>query len=219
MSALADSLKESKKIILLAFGLLAVSVFGLILTKQGMNSTNIAPIQQRKTYTQAEKVLLQGINYGAIIKTNLGNIELDLFEEDAPIAVNNFLFLAKERFYDNLTFHRVVKGFVIQGGDPEGDGTGDPGYKFQDETSSRQYKKYTLGMANSGPNTNGSQFFITTGTISEENLSALNNGVYTIFGEVTNGFPIVDSIERVAVDANDKPQNAVIIESIQILEN
>ncbi len=222
MSTLGDSLKESKKIILLAFGLLAVSVFGLILTKNGMNnSTNTSPqtFQARKTYSKPEQVLLQGVNYGAIIRTNLGNIELDLFEKDAPIAVNSFLFLAKERFFDNLIFHRVVKGFVIQGGDPIGNGTGGPGYSFQDEVSSRKYGKYTLGMANSGANTNGSQFFITSGNISEGNLSALNGGVYTIFGEVTKGFEVVDSIERVAVDANDKPQNSVVIESIQIIEN
>jgi cyclophilin family peptidyl-prolyl cis-trans isomerase len=159
----------------------------------------------------------EGVDYGAVIKTSVGDIEVDLFEDETPITVNSFLFLSKERFYDDLIFHRVIKDFVIQGGDPKGDGTGGPGYQIVDEITERTYEPYTLGMANSGPNTNGSQFFITTGDIPDQSLEALD-GNYTIFGKVTSGFAVVDAIERVKTDVNDKPVNSVVIESIQIVE-
>jgi cyclophilin family peptidyl-prolyl cis-trans isomerase len=220
MSAASDALKENKKILLLAFGLLAVSVIGLILTDKGITMPEESIVQNNssKTYSQPENVLEEGINYGAVIKTSMGDIEVDLFENETPITVNSFLFLTKEKFYDGLTFHRIVKDFVIQGGDPDGTGRGGPGYQIPDEITERKYKTYTLGMANAGPNTNGSQFFITTGNIAAQSIEALN-GNYTIFGEVTKGFAIVDSIERVETDASDKPINPVVIDSIQIIEN
>ena len=133
--------------------------------------------------------------------------------------MNNFIFLAKENFFNGIIFHRVVKGFVIQGGDPTGTGTGGPGYTFQDEVNKRKYTKYSVGMANSGPNSNGSQFFIVTGTIQEGNLEALNSGQYTLFGEVKNGKDIVDAIEKVSVDSNDKPNNPVIIQSVEVIQS
>ena len=219
MSIASDAIKDNKKILLLAFGLLAVSVVGLILTKEGMvmPEDNFVQTPKTDTYSQPEQVLEQGVNYGAVIKTSAGDIEIDLFQDETPLTVNSFLFLSKERFFDNLIFHRVIQDFVIQGGDPRGDGTGGPGYQIPDEITSRKYAAYTLGMANSGPNTNGSQFFITTGNIQEQSLQALD-GNYTIFGKVTKGFAVVDSIERVQTDANDKPVNPVVIESIQIIE-
>lgn len=226
MSIASDAVNENKKILLLAFGLLAVAVVGLILTREGMvmpeenltqNQTQETP-QQAGTYSEPEQVLQEGVNYGAIIRTSAGDIEVDLFETEAPQTVNSFLFLSRERFFDNLIFHRVIQDFVIQGGDPRGDGTGGPGYQIPDEITQRTYEPYTLGMANSGPNTNGSQFFITTGNILEQSLQALD-GNYTIFGKVTTGFAVVDSIERVETDANDRPINPVVIESIQIVEN
>jgi cyclophilin family peptidyl-prolyl cis-trans isomerase len=220
MSVVGDSLKDNKKILLLAFGLLAVAILGLILTDKGITMPEESIVQNNssKTYSQPENVLEEGINYGAVIKTSMGDIEVDLFENETPITVNSFLFLTKEKFYDGLTFHRIVKDFVIQGGDPDGTGTGGPGYQIPDEITERKYKAYTLGMANAGPNTNGSQFFITTGNIAAQSIEALN-GNYTIFGEVTKGFAIVDSIERVETDASDKPINPVVIDSIQIIEN
>jgi cyclophilin family peptidyl-prolyl cis-trans isomerase len=219
MSVAGDAIKDNKKILLLAFGLLAVSVVGLILTREGMvmPEDNFAQTSKTTTYSQPEQVLEEDVDYGAVIKTSLGDIELDLFEDETPVTVNSFLFLTKERFHDNLIFHRVVKDFVIQAGDPRGDGTGGPGYQIEDEITERTYEPYTLGMANSGPNTNGSQFFITTGEIPDQNLKALD-GNYTIFGKVTSGFAVVDAIERVETDANDKPINPVVIESIQIVE-
>lgn len=220
MSAIGDSFKESKKILLLAFGLLIVAGVGLILTKNGMlMNNNIDTNKAETTYSKLENVLEEGVDYSAVIKTNLGNIEIDLFESETPITVNSFLFLAKNKFFDDLIFHRVVANFVIQGGDPTGTGRGGPGYSFEDEITGRKYKAYSVGMANSGKDTNGSQFFITSGNISQGNLQSLNTGGYTIFGEVKSGFAVVDSIERVEVDANGKPINDVSIESIQIIEN
>jgi cyclophilin family peptidyl-prolyl cis-trans isomerase len=220
MSVVGDSLKDNKKILLLAFGLLAVAILGLILTDKGITMPEESLVQNKtpKTYSQPQQVLQEGIDYGAVIKTSMGDIEVDLFENETPITVNSFLFLTKEKFYDGLTFHRVIKDFVIQGGDPDGTGKGGPGYQIPDEITERGYKAYTLGMANAGPNTNGSQFFITTGNIPVESIESLN-GNYTIFGEVTKGFAVVDSIERVETDATDKPINPVVIDSIQIIEN
>jgi len=206
--------------LLLSFGLLAVAILGLILTDKGITMPKENLVQNNntpKTYSQPEQVLEEDIDYGAVIKTSMGDIEVDLFENETPITVNSFLFLTKEKFYNGLTFHRIVKDFVIQGGDPDGVGTGGPGYQIPDEITDREYKAYTLGMANAGPNTNGSQFFITTGQIGQQSIEALNGG-YTIFGEVTKGFAVVDSIERVETDATDKPINPVIIESVQIIE-
>jgi cyclophilin family peptidyl-prolyl cis-trans isomerase len=219
MSIAGDAIKDNKKILLLAFGLLAVAVIGLILTREEMIMPEDSLVQTPKTntYSQPEEVMEEGVDYGAVIKTSVGDIEIDLFEDETPITVNSFLFLSKERFYDDLIFHRVIKDFVIQGGDPKGDGTGGPGYQIVDEITERTYEPYTLGMANSGPNTNGSQFFITTGDIPDQSLEALD-GKYTIFGKVTSGFAVVDAIERVKTDVNDKPVNSVVIESIQIVE-
>lgn len=218
MSAVKDSLKETGKPLLLSLGLLVVAGIGIILIKNGNINMN-TNTTTRKTYTQPQQVLQDGVNYTAKIKTNMGDIEIDLLEKETPIAVNNFIFLAKENFFNGIIFHRVVKGFVIQGGDPTGTGTGGPGYTFQDEVNKRKYTKYSVGMANSGPNSNGSQFFIVTGTIQEGNLDALNSGQYTLFGEVKNGKNIVDAIEKVSVDSNDKPNNPVIIQSVEIIQS
>lgn len=134
----------------------------------------------------------QNKEYQATIKTNFGDIVVQLLPKEAPLAVNNFVFLARQGFYNGVKFHRVVKGFVIQGGDPTGTGTGNPGYKFADEKVTRDYVAGTLAMANSGANTNGSQFFITLA-----NLNLPKN--YTIFGLVTSGFDIVQKIGNVPV--------------------
>ena len=216
MSIASDAIKDNKKVLFLAFGLLAVSAAGLFMTKTGISSP-ASDLLEPTIYGNAQQVLEEDTDYRAIIKTSLGNIEVDLYEEETPVTVNSFVFLAGKRFFDGLTFHRIVPGFVIQGGDPKGNGTGGPGYKFQDEITERNFSSYTLGMANSGANTNGSQFFITSSTISDENLAALN-GKYTIFGVVTKGFAVVDSIEKVEIGQDEKPINPVTIESIQILE-
>ena len=130
--------------------------------------------------------------YTATIKTNRGDIELDLFAAEAPKTVNNIVFLARDGYYDGLTFHRVIPGFMAQGGCPYGTGTGGPGYKFEDETQGNPHKHETgsLSMANSGPNTNGSQFFIC------HEPQPYLDGKHTVFGKVTNGMDVVLSLEQ-----------------------
>ena len=138
----------------------------------------------------------QGRQYIATIKTNFGDVGVDLFPQDAPLAVNNFVFLARQGFYDGVKFHRVVKGFVIQSGDPTATGAGGPGYRFADEKVTRDYIAGILAMANAGPNTNGSQFFITVA-----DLRGRLPKNYTIFGQVTSGFSVAQKIAEVSVSA------------------
>lgn len=127
-------------------------------------------------------------SYTATIETNKGTIKIDLFAGEAPLTVNNFVYLARDRFYDGLTFHRYEPGFVIQGGDPQGKGFGGPGYRFADEPVTRDYKAGSVAMANSGPNTNGSQFFICVAD--QPGLRKL----YNLFGQVTDGMDVVQAI-------------------------
>ena len=131
-------------------------------------------------------------NYKAEIATARGAIELELYPEHAPKTVNNFVFLARQGFYDGILFHRVISNFMVQGGDPTGSGSGDPGYKFEDELAGNplKHEKGVISMANSGPNTNGSQFFITHSP--QPHL----NGNHTVFGKVVTGQDVVDSIEQ-----------------------
>lgn len=149
------------------------------------------------------------------LETNYGNITFELYRNDAPKTVENFTTLADKGFYNGLIFHRVIKGFMIQGGDPNGNGTGGPGYKFNDElnpaTASYKagYQKGVVAMANSGPNTNGSQFFIMHADYPLPNS-------YTIFGKVTSGQDVVDKIANVKVGAGDKPVSPVIIKSVTL---
>jgi cyclophilin family peptidyl-prolyl cis-trans isomerase len=159
-----------------------------------------------------------GIDYKVILKTSVGDITIDLLEEETPVTVNSFLFLAQNHYYEDMIFHRVIKDFVIQTGDPTGTGTGGPGYYIDNEITDRKYTKYVVGMANAGADTNGSQFFITSGNIATSDAQYMN-GKYTIFGVVESGFAVVDSIEKVETDENDKPINDVILNSVQIIEN
>ncbi len=152
------------------------------------------------------------------IKTNLGDISFTTYDADAPLAVQNFINLAKKGFYTNVVFHRVIKGFMIQGGDPTGTGTGGPGYSFKDEldpnTGSYKegYKRGVVAMANAGPNTNGSQFFI---MLQDTPLPH----AYTIFGKVVSGQDVVDAIGNVKTDGNDRPLNPPVIEGVSVKEN
>jgi cyclophilin family peptidyl-prolyl cis-trans isomerase len=141
-------------------------------------------------YTQAEQVIQQGVDYRAIFCTDVGAIYIDLFEDRTPVTVNNMVFLAQNNFYNNTIFHRVLEGFMAQGGDPTGTGSGGPGYRFQDETFPDLMfdRPYLLAMANAGPGTNGSQFFITFVPTPHLNMA------HTIFGEVISGQQVVDSI-------------------------
>ena len=156
-------------------------------------------------------------NYSAVIETSLGSIEIELFTDIAPITVNNFVNLSNDGYYDNVIFHRVIKGFMIQGGDPSGTGHGEmgkyPGYEFQDELNNpMQYEKGIVAMANRGPNTNGSQFFIM-------HVDYPLPYDYTIFGKVSNGIDVVDAIANVQTGDMDKPVDDVVIYSVDIKEN
>lgn len=150
--------------------------------------------------------------YTAVLDTNHGEITLELDAGRSPLTVNNFVFLAREGFYDGVIFHRCIPGFVIQGGDPTGTGRGGPGYKFRDELDGPgSYSRGTVAMANSGPNTNGSQFFICVGD------AGLPHS-YTIFGQVTSGLDAVDSILAVPTDRSDRPEQDCVITSVTITE-
>ena len=152
-------------------------------------------------------------SYRVAMMTSCGEISLQLFDDKSPKTVNNFLFLVKEGFYDGLTFHRIIKGFMIQGGDPAGTGTGGPGYQFEDEVDNglKFDQVGLLAMANSGPNTNGSQFFITAGDASHL------NGKHTIFGKVIGGMDVVNTLNALPVEA-DKPTQTAYIETITIIQ-
>lgn len=150
--------------------------------------------------------------YLATIETNHGQIEIELDPGRSPNTVNNFVFLARDGFYDGVIFHRVISGFMIQGGDPTGTGRGGPGYRFRDELEgSGSYKRGTVAMANAGPHTNGSQFFIC-----HEDVGLPHS--YTIFGKVTSGLETVDSIAGSSKAANDRPHEDVVIHKVTITE-
>ena len=155
--------------------------------------------------------------YTAVIKTSMGDMSVEFFTEDAPMTVNNFINLSRDGYYDNVIFHRVISGFMIQGGDPSGTGHGEmgkyPGYKFEDELNNqRSYDKGILAMANAGPDTNGSQFFIM-------HVDYPLPYQYTIFGFVTEGLDVIDKIASVETGEGDKPINDVVIETIEVKEN
>jgi len=150
--------------------------------------------------------------YSAALDTTHGEIVIELDPARSPLAVNNFVFLARDGYYDGVVFHRVIENFMIQGGDPTGTGTGGPGYKFRDEIEGTgTYSRGTVAMANAGPNTNGSQFFICHADVGLPHS-------YTIFGRVTSGMDVVDSIATTATDRNDRPDEDAVINRVTISE-
>jgi len=220
----------AKKIVFLLIAVLLIGGFFLF----RIFAKNTSPeIEQRKeierltepegapkaTIAQEELPSMQidkNKTYIAILKTSEGNISIGLNAKETPITVNNFVVLAKRGFYNNTIFHRVVKGFMIQGGDPNGDGTGGPGYTFNDEPFEGEYTRGTVAMANAGPNTNGSQFFIM-----HQDYALPKN--YVIFGKVIEGMDVVDKIAEAPVEQSpsgemSKPLQPVQVESVQIIE-
>ncbi len=147
----------------------------------------------------------------AVIHTNHGPIEVEFFDDDAPKTVENFRKLAGEGFYEGVIFHRVIPDFMIQGGDPTGTGTGGPGYTFEDEFNDHKVERGALAMANAGPNTNGSQFFVVTTA-----AAPWLDGKHTVFGRVTGGMDAVDSIEKTETNAQDKPLSDAVIERVEL---
>lgn len=159
------------------------------------------------------QVIDQNKSYTAVFKTTMGDFKIKLFANETPMTVNNFVYLAQNKFYDGLIFHRVIKDFMIQGGDPVGNGTGGPGYRFNDEVSKQKIVKGSLAMANAGPNTNGSQFFIVTAP-----ATPWLDGKHTNFGIVTEGLDIVEKISLVKTGSADKPVEDVVIKSVEIIQ-
>ena len=147
----------------------------------------------------------------ATMQTNQGTIELQLFDDDAPKTVENFKKLAQDGFYDGVIFHRVIPDFMIQGGDPTGTGSGGPGYQFEDEFNDNKVERGALAMANAGPNTNGSQFFIVTA-----DACPWLDGKHTVFGKVTSGMDVVDAISNAETGPGDKPREEIRIESVTL---
>ena len=149
----------------------------------------------------------------ATLHTNQGTIAVELHDDDAPKTVENFRKLAGDGFYDGVIFHRVIPDFMIQGGDPTGTGMGGPGYTFEDEFNDHKVERGALAMANAGPNTNGSQFFVVTAE-----ATPWLDGKHTVFGRVTDGMDVVDAISQLETDANDKPREAVVIERVELAD-
>ena len=147
----------------------------------------------------------------ATMQTNQGTIEIDLFDDDAPKTVENFKKLANDGFYNGVIFHRVIPDFMIQGGDPTGTGSGGPGYQFEDEFNDNKIVRGALAMANAGPNTNGSQFFIVTA-----DAASWLDGKHTVFGKVTSGMDVADAISNVDTVGQDKPRDEVRIERLSV---
>jgi peptidyl-prolyl cis-trans isomerase B (cyclophilin B) len=147
----------------------------------------------------------------ATMSTNQGDIAFELFDEDAPQTVDNFRKLARDGFYDGLTFHRIIRDFMIQGGCPLGTGTGGPGYTFDDEINQHKVVRGALAMANAGPNTNGSQFFIVT-----TEAAPWLDGKHTVFGKVTAGMEVVDRLEALPTDSRDRPREDARIEKLEV---
>ena len=182
------------------------------------NTDKETEMNEDKVYTSVPEMNIDlNKKYTAVMKTNMGDISIEFFTNDAPLTVNNFINLSKDGYYNEVIFHRVINGFMIQGGDPSGTGHGEmgkyPGYKFEDELNNKQpYEKGILAMANAGPNTNGSQFFIM-------HVDYPLPYQYTIFGKVTDGLDIVDKIASVETAEGDRPVSDVVIESIEIKEN
>lgn len=161
---------------------------------------------------QPEMIIDLAKTYSATLHTNHGDIAIEFDAVRSPLTVNNFVFLARNGFYDGVIFHRVIKDFMIQGGDPTGTGMGGPGYKFRDELEgSGRYSRGTVAMANAGPNTNGSQFFICHADVGLPHS-------YNIFGQVTSGMDAVDAIATTPTGAQDRPHEECVIKSVSITE-
>lgn len=230
-------MKDNFLKILPIIGIVFVVILGIFLTKPKENNSQLkqvlnnqsnpsAPMQptnnSSNNFSEGNKmektqmslptqVIDPTKNYFANIETSMGKIKIKLYAKEAPLTVNNFVYLSQNKFYDDLIFHRVIKDFMIQGGDPVGNGTGGPGYRFGDENSGKPIVKGSLAMANAGPNTNGSQFFIVTAQ-----ATPWLDGKHTNFGEVVEGMDVVEKISIVKTGQNDKPIENIVIKKVEI---
>lgn len=179
------------------------------------NNKGESTMSDEKVYSSMPEMIIdQNKSYTAVIQTSMGDLTVEFFSDTAPVTVNNFVSLSNDGYYDNIIFHRVISGFMIQGGDPSGTGHGEygkfPGYTFEDELNNQQpYEKGILAMANAGPNTNGSQFFIM-------HVDYPLPYQYTIFGKVTDGLDVIDTIASVQTAEGDKPVEDVVILGVTV---
>lgn len=182
-------------------------------TPDGYDKTPPLSDTRKTSFRQAEQVLEEGKDYRAVVETNKGRMVLDLFQDEAPRTVNNFVFLARNHFYDGVVFHRVLDGFMAQTGDPTGSGRGGPGYKFPDEFDDELHHDYEgiLSMANAGPNTNGSQFFITF------TATPHLDGRHAVFGEVVEGLDVLDKLQRID-PMNPRGAQPDVMEQVYVVE-
>lgn len=200
--------------VLIILGVL-VGVYYAITSLKSEERKGSSPESGAVAAPEASALNKENMNHLITIKSNFGEIQFETYDNDAPKTAKNFIDLANKGFYNNLIFHRVIKDFMIQGGDPKGDGTGGPGYKFEDELDpntesyKQGYVKGVVAMANAGPNTNGSQFFIML-----KDTALPHN--YTIFGKVVKGQEVVDAIGNVQTGANDKPLKPVLMEKVSV---
>jgi cyclophilin family peptidyl-prolyl cis-trans isomerase len=203
--------------IFLLLGVIGLVIWILITPKTGVSTESLqnqviespSPMPSPKMqFEKAEQVIENNKVYTATLKTSVGNIVIEL-NKDTKETTNNFVFLAQKKFYDGVIFHRVISGFMIQGGDPTGTGMGGPGYKFADEPFKGEYKRGVVAMANAGPNTNGSQFFIM-------HADYPLPPSYVIFGKVSEGMDTVDKIAAGKTGPSDRPVNPVVIETVEI---
>lgn len=190
---------------------LAGMIFWKNYDKQSINQQTESPVMEKKQYTAAPEMQIDSAKqYQAVLKTEAGDITIQLNAAQTPVTVNNFVFLAREGFYNGTPFHRTLEGFMIQGGDPLGTGMGGPGYRFEDEPFEGEYTRGTIAMANAGPNTNGSQFFIM-----HQDYPLSPN--YVIFGQVTSGMEVVDAIATAPVVANGRGEKSTPVTPVRIL--
>jgi cyclophilin family peptidyl-prolyl cis-trans isomerase len=194
----------------------AIDDNNISLDKLATKSAESTDKTNKQTMEKPKMIIDQNKSYSAILTTSEGDITIQLNAKETPVTVNNFVYLAKANFYNGTIFHRVIKGFMIQGGDPQGTGSGGPGYTFSDEPFSGSYTRGTVAMANAGPNTNGSQFFIM-----HQDYQLPPN--YVIFGKVTDGMDVVDKIAEAPVTMGasgepSKPVNPVSVKSVKIIE-
>lgn len=213
--------------------IVVVAIRGFDEPNEAASPTNLENTMQTPTETPAypqfstapDMQLEEGKTYVATLKTNKGDIVIDLYETEVPNTVNNFVFLANQGFYKNVPFHRVISGFMLQTGDPSGTGAGGPGYRFDDEEFTGEYTRGTVAMANAGPNTNGSQFFIMHADWNDQAAGRYLPPNYVIFGVVTEGLDVVDAIASVPVELNrygneqSTPSEDVFIEDVTISVN
>jgi len=208
MSVIKDAIGENKKFLLLATTLVVVVIMVFLVVGSGIYNPSTGEIGTgSQSYNEPKDVLLDDVDYKILLSTIYGDIKIDLYEDKAPENVNSLIFLVGERYYEGLTFHKLIKNFVAQAGDVKGDGTGDPGYTVKQENMVT-FSEYEVGMANA------SQFFI---VLPGADMNKIN-GKYSVVGEVTEGFAVLDSMQKVQVDEDYKPINDILINSIQIHE-